>query len=362
MHAHLLAAVAGMIACSSSMIEAVRLARSYARSRDPMLLVGPTGSGKSRLARLVHLWSGRPGRMAEVSARELQGSLGYDQLFGHERGAYTDAVNRRLGVFAEAGSGTVLVDDAHLLEPATQMMLLRALDSGVYRPLGSNRDVPIHARLLVGTQRDADDLVRDGTWLPDFRHRLGFFEIRLDPLQLRREDVIPLVEEFLRACAREEDADAPLRPHPDLLPVLEAAPWPGNVRELERTVRFAHWSARTAGAPQVGLEHLPPRLHASLQFDSQSGRETKERLVAWALRRTGGHVGRAAELIRAHRNTVSAIRAELELREAAGALHNESPMLVQSAADHKPSPSGRAATGSGRDAASRREPLHKRGG
>lgn len=335
MHTNLVAAVAGMIACSSSMIEAVRLAHLYARSQDPLVLVGPTGSGKSRLARFIHLWSGRTGRLAEVSARELQGSLAYDQLFGHERGAYTDASARRLGVFADAASGTVLIDDAHLLEPATQMLLLRSLDAGVYRPLGSNRDVPIQARLVVGTQLGADDLVGDGVWLPDLRHRLGFFEIQLEALQNRREDIGPLVEHFLRERAREEHLDAPLRAAPDLLAALEASPWPGNVRELEHAIRFADWVARGAGGEFVSMEHLPRRVRVNLKFDPQSDRETKERLVTWALWRTGDHIEQAAALIKAHRNTVSAIRSDLIARLGGAALPNRPRMRVQYGSDSR---------------------------
>jgi DNA-binding NtrC family response regulator len=335
MHAESVVAAPGMIACSSSMVEVVRLARLYAGSVDPVVLVGPTGSGKSRLARLIHVWSGRTGRLAEVSARELQGALAYDQLFGHERGAYTDAVTRRLGVFADAASGTVLIDDAHLLEPATQMLLLRTLDAGVYRPLGSNRDVPIQARLVVGTQRDADDLVGDGVWLPDLRHRLGFFEIRLEALQNRREDIGPLVEQFLRERAREENRDVPLRLAPDLLAALEASPWPGNVRELERATRFADWTARSAGEESVRVEHLPRRLRVSLQFDPHSDRETKERLVTWALWRTGDHIEQAAQLIKAHRNTVSAIRSNLVARLGGAGLHIRSRKPVQSESESR---------------------------
>jgi two-component system response regulator HydG len=239
--------VAGMMACSSSMIEAVRLARAYARARDPVVLVGPTGSGKSRLARLIHEWSGRSGHLVEVSARELVESLSSDQLFGHEKGAFTDAIARRLGALASANSGSVLLDDAHLLQDRTQMLLLRALDSGYIRPHGSDRDVPIQVRLLVGTQRGLDELVREGALLPDFRYRLGFFEIRLGALRDRREDIAPLVEHFLSERAGELAAE-PLVPGPGLVPMLQLAPWPGNVRELEQALRFADWRARGRAA------------------------------------------------------------------------------------------------------------------
>ena len=333
LHPHLLPLVAGMVACSSSMLAAVRLARSYAKSNDPIVVVGPTGTGKSRLARQIHLWSGRAGRLAEVSARELCGALAYDQLFGHERGAFTDAVGRRHGVFAEAGAGTVLLDDAQLLDRGAQMLLLRALDTGVYRPLGTDREVPIASRLVVGTQRDLDSMAAEDAVLPDLRYRLGFFEIRLDPLAMRREDVGPLAREFLTACSGDLDSETALAVSPDVLALLEAAPWRGNVRELEYAIRFASWKAREDGAHQVAVEHLPPHLRVRLQFDPLSDRETKRRLVSWALWRTNGHVGRAAELIQAHRNTVSALRAEME--ENGIDLPNRGPSLVQVGVEHE---------------------------
>lgn len=327
LHPHLLPLVASIVACSSSMLTAVRLARSYAKSGDPILIVGPTGTGKSHLARQIHLWSGRSGRLAEVSAHELSGTLAPDQLFGHERGAFTDAVGRRHGVFAEAGAGTVLLDDAQFLSRGAQMLLLRALDAGVYRPLGTDREVPIGSRLIVGTRSDLDSMVAKGALLPDFRYRLGFFEIRLDPLTMRREDIGPLAREFLTGCSGDLDFETALTISPDVLAMLEAAPWPGNVRELEHAIRFASWKAREDGARQVAVEHLPPHLRVGLQYDPLSTRETKWRLAAWALWCTGGHVGRAAELIHAHRNTVSSLRAEME--ESGLRLHNLRSPLVQ---------------------------------
>jgi DNA-binding NtrC family response regulator len=331
LHPHLLTLVASMVACSSSMIGAIRCARSFAKSGDPIVIVGPTGTGKSRLARQVHLWSGRAGRLAELSARELCGSLAYDQLFGHERGAFTDAVGRHHGVFAEAGAGTVLLDDAHLLDRQSQMLLLRALDTGAYRPLGTDREVPIGSRLIVGTQRALDDLVADDVLLPDLRYRLGFFEIRLDPLAQRREDIGPLAAAFLKGSVGDEDDGPAMSITPDVLAVLEAAPWPGNVRELEYVMRYARWMAQEAGARQLEVEHLPAHLRVGLQFDPLSDRATKERLVAWALRRTNGHVGRAAELIHAHRNTVATLRAEIGGQ--ALDMHNGRSPLVQTGAE-----------------------------
>lgn len=310
----------------------VRLAASYAHSREPLVLVGPTGSGKSRLARLIHQWSGRPGALAEVSAGELSPTLVHDQLFGHERGAYTDASARRRGVFAEAGAGTLLLDDFHLMDRGSQSLLLRVLDTGVYRPLGTDRQAPVQARLVVGTGRDLDTLVREGALLPDLRFRLGFLELHLPALADRRDDIVPLAEEFLRESARYEDAAPALTLTPEARAALESALWPGNVRELGRAMRFASVHAREAQEAEVRLEHLPPYLRHIPRYDPHSDWATKHRLVTWALWRSGDHVGRAAELIGAHRNTVSAIRLELQARSRVE-LHAPSPAAVQSSGE-----------------------------
>jgi DNA-binding NtrC family response regulator len=317
-----------MMACSSSMIEAVRLARAYARARDPVVLVGPTGSGKSRLARLIHEWSGRSGHLVEVSARELVESLSSDQLFGHEKGAFTDAIARRLGALASANSGSVLLDDAHLLQDRTQMLLLRALDSGYIRPHGSDRDVPIQVRLLVGTQRGLDELVREGALLPDFRYRLGFFEIRLGALRDRREDIAPLVEHFLSERAGELAAE-PLVPGPGLVPMLQLAPWPGNVRELEQALRFADWRARMDGEHQVRMAHFPEDVQRSIRIERGGDREAQDRLIKASLDQCDGNVGRTAELLGLHRNTVTARLRRVMARQGAGSVHSRGDTSVQ---------------------------------
>jgi len=328
MHPGAVTLLASLVACSSSMLEAVKLLRTYARSQEVVAIVGPSGSGKSHLARVLHALSDRPGQLAEVSAGELSDSLAHDQLFGHERGAFTGALLRRHGLFAEAGLGTVLLDDFHLLDRTGQAMLLRVLDAGMYRPLGSDRQVPAQARVIVGSGRDLDELVREGKLLPDLRYRIGFCAIPLAPLAERRDDIGPLAARFLSDCLS-GDACAVVALSPDVLPVFEAAPWPGNVRELRAAIRLAHLKAVADRETTIRFEHLPIHLQIGLKYDARSDRATKMRLVAWALWRSGDRVEHAAELIGAHRNTVSALRLELRAREQATAAPNAACPDVQ---------------------------------
>jgi len=330
LHPQIVTLMASLVAVSSSMLEAVRLAHRYARSPEPIAIVGPTGCGKSALARMVHAESVRAGPLAEISAGELTTTLAHDQLFGHERGAFTDASSRRRGVFAEASGGTLLLDDFHLIDHSLQPVLLRVLDTGSYRPLGSDRELLTSARLIVGAGEDLDALVRQGKLLPDLRYRLGFAVIRLESLARRRDDIAPLADRFLAECVATDLTHRTMAFAPDVVPALEAAPWPGNVRELRAAVRFAFANAQVTGDALVRHDHLPPHLQLNLSYDPRSDAATKVQLVSWALWRTGDHVGRAAALIHAHRNTVAAIRFELRARGEAGRLHNGGASVVQS--------------------------------
>src|SRR5438128_1339657 len=165
--------VGTVIALSPGMTEVLHRIHQYADASTPVVLVGETGTGKSFFARLLHQVGGRSGRFSDGTGGEIQESLAHDELFGHVRGSFTGAVQRRAGLLADASGGTLLLDDFHLLPRAEQAMLLRALEAGVYRPVGADRDVPVTCRLVVGSQRNLDDLVASGDMLADLRYRLG---------------------------------------------------------------------------------------------------------------------------------------------------------------------------------------------
>ena len=307
MHPGLVAASASIIASSAAMLQVLVQVARFAKSPDPVAIVGDTGSGKSTIARLLHEVSGRPGRLADISAGELDTALAPDDLFGHGRGAFTGAVDRRRGLFVEAAGGTVLLDDFHWLRRSNQLRLLRVLDRREFRHLGDDRAVPLEARIIVGTHESLDELMRRGKLVPDLRWRLGLLEIRVPSLVERVEDIAPLALRFLAECFEESGRNGARRVTPEAIAALELAPWPGNVRQLRAVVRRAFTEA--GEVEEVDPVHLG--LEAPRRFDSSASLEWKQRLVGWALWRTKGRVSEAAELIGAHRNTVSAIKARL---------------------------------------------------
>src|SRR2546426_6865599 len=178
--------VASPIAVSVVMVDVLEKVRRYAESNTPVVLVGETGTGKSYLARLLHELSGRSGAFAEITAGELDPELAPSQLFGHVRGAFTGAVSQRVGLFGEAASGTLLFDDFHLLSSSLQYLLLAAFDLHAYRPVGTDRRLPVTCRLVVGLGEDPGALVESGDLLKDLRFRLGHCIVRLLPLAERQ--------------------------------------------------------------------------------------------------------------------------------------------------------------------------------
>lgn len=303
------------VALSPAMIEAVGRLHVYAGADTPVVLWGETGTGKTHFARVLHECSGRPGPFREMAAGELyDAGFARDDLFGHVRGAFTGAQGGRAGMLAEVGAGTLLFDDFHLLTPPVQYLLLRLFGGRVYRRVGTDRDVPVGCRLVVGMGRHPDDLVAEGKLLADVRFRLEHCIVRLPPLAERREEIIPLACHFLARCPAETKvASGPERFRPEALAVLQAASYPGNVRDLQGRIHAAYLHAQ--GEEAIGVEHLPDDGRGSLRFDPAADHGEKLRIVALALARTGDSVSKAAKLIGKHRNTVSALRAELRQKE-----------------------------------------------
>lgn len=301
-----------VIAASGATAAALQQIDAYARAATPVVFVGETGTGKSFFAALLHQLSGRSGPFVDVPAGELDAGLAADQLFGHVRGAYTGARDGRAGRLAAARNGTLLLDDFHLLRRSVQYLLLRAFERRVFQPVGSDAEVPLTCRLVVGVGVEPDALVRRGRMLADLRHRLGHCLIRLPRLVDRRDEILPLARRFLeRAPAVTQVAGGPTRFDRLVESVLETLEYRGNVRDLRGVVEASYLHGVAAGARVLTVDHLPDGVAGVGAFERRGNRARQLAVVALALRRTQGRVGEAARLIGASRNTVAAYKREL---------------------------------------------------
>ena len=294
-----------LVIVSRAMQEVVERLKVFVESDLPIILVGATGTGKSLLARLVHELSGRAGPFIDCACGELEPNLARSDLFGHVKGAFTDAIAAHVGKIARAGGGTLLLDDFQLLRRSVQYLLMRTLAEGVYEAVGGDREAAVGCRFIIGLGEDPDVLVDKGRMLADLRHRLGCAVVRIPGLAARSEDIAPLARAFLERYAERRANGGPRRFTRSAVRLLESVEWRGNVRELEWAVWSAYEVARGARSMVVDAEHVDQVVTAhAASFDRAASPEQKVVAVRLALKRAGGHVSRAAVLLGVHRNTI----------------------------------------------------------
>ncbi|QPF73193.1 sigma-54-dependent Fis family transcriptional regulator [Roseateles sp. DAIF2] len=276
----------GLVHASDALLRCLELACQVARASAPVLITGPNGSGKERIAAIVHANSAvQRGPFIAVNCGALPGELIEAELFGSESGAYTGSTRAREGRFEAADGGTLFLDEIGNLPLAGQVKLLRVLETGRFERLGSSRTREVKVRVLSATNADLRTMVRAGTFREDLYYRLNVIEVALPGLAERPDDILPLAEHFLAGRAPlSEGARAALLAHG----------WPGNVRELKNAIERA--ALLSGGAPITAeLLALPAATlaAAALRNLDEPSRET----VAAALAEAGGVVSRAAQAL-----------------------------------------------------------------
>jgi len=249
------AAAPAPVAVGPLMREVMEAAADVAPTPTTVLLLGESGTGKELVARFLHERSERPGQWVAVNCAALPGELLESELFGHERGAFTGATERRAGRFEQAHRGTILLDEISELPLALQAKLLRVLQEREVDRVGGQRPLPVDVRVVASSNRDLGEMVRRGLFRSDLYYRLNVFPIVLPPLRERPEDVPALAAALLADAARALGRTAPAL-DPDGLAALAAHPFPGNVRELrnllERALVRSRGAALTAADLRMG--------------------------------------------------------------------------------------------------------------
>ena len=310
------------VGTSGALERTLKQARSVADTSVTVLITGENGTGKEVLARAIHEESSRRDRpFVAVSCAALPESLIESELFGHVKGAFTDARADRVGRFGLADGGTLFLDEIGELQPSVQVKLLRVIQERVIERVGSNQPIKVDIRLIAATNRDLEQAVKDNHFREDLFYRLNVVPLHMPSLRERREDVPLLAAHFAAKAAEKHD-----RPQPALdaalADALQEYDWPGNVRELENLVE--RLVVLTQGA-QLGVEFLPEKmLHATPPSPSATaeGDETtlegatialRRRMVISALQAEGGNRVAAARRLDISRSYLHRLITELSI-------------------------------------------------
>jgi two-component system response regulator AtoC len=307
-----------LVGNSERMQQVFAMARRVAPCDVNVLVTGETGTGKELLARAIHNLSARAGGpFVAFSCANLPESLVEDELFGHEKGAFTGALTMRRGCFETANCGTVFLDEIGDLGLGLQPKLLRVIQERVFSRLGSNALVSANVRLVCATHQNLEEMVQQGRFREDLYYRLNVVQLSLPPLRERREDIPLLAYHFLRQFAQQYGKKVS-RFAPRVLLALEDHTWPGNVRELENVIQRA---VVLADGPTIQMWHLPASFHTSLQPSQvlrsyeEEVRDFKRRLILRVLRECGWQKAATARTLGLARPYLHRLITQLQIRE-----------------------------------------------
>jgi DNA-binding NtrC family response regulator len=301
------------------------LIQQVAPTRATILIEGESGTGKEVVASLLHHLSGRPAaKMVTVHCAALSPQLLESELFGHEKGAFTGAAQRRIGRFEQADGGTLFLDEIGEIDAATQIKLLRVLSERTLERVGSNNPIKVDVRVIAATNKNLRELVDRGVFREDLFFRLNVVKVEMPPLRVRREDIVLLANAFLQEFAKENDR--PVKPLTDAaLQLLLAYSWPGNVRELRTAIEHGVVMSNDS---VIDVRHLPQFLLSQAVPQATLAPQSKNSLdaaaefnlhaleastIQAALATAGGNRTHAADLLGVSRRTLQRKLKELGL-------------------------------------------------
>ncbi len=289
---------AGIVAKSPATLSLLSEVAVVAPSRASVLLTGESGAGKEVIADLIHLWSDRKNKpLVKVNCAAIPDNLLESELFGHEKGAFTGAVQTRSGRFEAADAGTIFLDEIAEMSPNLQAKLLRVVQDGTFQRLGGNRTFRVDVRLIAATNRDIEKEVAEGRFRDDLFYRLNVIQLHVPALRERRADILPLAQRFA-----EEFSGGKVRFSSAASAALEMHDWPGNVRELRNTVERACLLSR---GEIVLPEHLPAKIRPP-DMPNRAGpsqpqgtlmEDVERAAILNALAESGGNRTQAARLL-----------------------------------------------------------------
>lgn len=291
----------GIIAKSPGMLRIFELIKTVAPTTATVMIFGKTGTGKEMVARAIHLQSPRrEGPFIAVSCASLPESLLESELFGHEKGSFTGAIERKKGKFEAADKGTLFLDEIGEINANTQIHLLRALEEKKITRVGGNEEIDVDVRVIAATNKDLRAMVKQGTFREDLFYRLNVVSIQLPPLKERREDILPLAEHFLRKFSKDNDKTVK-RFSPEVIEFIMNHPWPGNVRELENMIEHGvilakNKEIRMADLPQEFCQPVAPR--------GKTIEDVTKSHILQVLDETKGNISEAAKILGIQRMTL----------------------------------------------------------
>ncbi|MFW6371212.1 MAG: sigma-54 interaction domain-containing protein, partial [Bacteroidota bacterium] len=292
----------GMVGSSGKMRDVYGLISMVAPTSSTVLIRDESGSGKELIASSIHTNSQREqGPMVKVNCSALPDSLIESELFGHEKGAFTGADQRRAGRFELANGGTIFLDEIGDLPQATQVKILRILQEREFERLGGTETIRVDVRIIAATNRNLEELIEKGNFREDLFYRINVFPLFLPPLRDRREDIPLLVDHFIEKFNKRNDA-AVKRITTTALNMLMVYAWPGNIRELENCIERACILTRDG---VIHSYQLPPTLQTADSTDTRSGgglmdsvERIEKQLIIEALTSMGGNITRAAQQLK----------------------------------------------------------------